>query len=251
MSIQTGSLRGRFNLRMLATLAGVGAGLVSTAGLAHASDLLERTVVPVQIRTIVDGDTVHAMDADGNNIKVRMHGIDAPELHLSTDQGTFAQLPWAADAETIIQDLVRPGARGELISYGFDKYRRTLGQIVVGGMNVNLEMVKRGAAISYAICAAGDCTEETLRQQNVGEFQAACHSAQTKGLGVFDPRNPLKEMPFEFRLRMQKRKADKFVGNLNTHEYVTPERYKEIPVCDRVFFLTEFDAQNLGYKLKK
>lgn len=226
-------------------------GLIVCVAGAQAADLADRSELPIRVLRIVDGDTVHAIDDEGAGIKIRMHGIDAPELHLSTDQGTYAQLPWAADAETLIQSLVRPGARGDLISFGFDKYRRTLGQIVVGGVNVNVEMVKRGAAISYAICAAGDCSEETLRQQNVGEFQAACHSAQTRGLGIFDPRNPLKEMPFEFRLRMQKRKADKFVGNLNTREYVTPERYKEIPVCDRVFFLTEFDAQNLGYKLKK
>jgi hypothetical protein len=55
-------------------------------------------------------------------------------------------------------------------------------------------------------------------------------------------------MPFEFRLRIQKRRPDKWVGDLKTRQYVSPEKFKEIPVCDRIFFLSEADAQSLGFK---
>ena len=209
------------------------------------------TVSDFQITRVVDGDTLHGVDGSGKTIKVRMQGIDAPELHLATDEGVFGQLPWGAQSEKVMSSLVRIGDAGKIHSYGFDKYGRTLGQVVVKGMNLNLEMVKRGAAVSYAICPAGDCTEASVREQQAYEFQEACQYAKDKGLGIFDARKPLKEMPFEFRIRMQKRQPDKFVGNLKTSQYVTPERYNEIPVCDRIFFLSEADAQSLGYKLKK
>ncbi len=204
-----------------------------------------------QVTRVVDGDTIHGLDRAGNKIKVRMQGIDAPELHLATEDGVVGQLPWGAQSEKVMSSLVRVGDTGKIHSYGFDKYGRTLGQVVIKGTNLNLEMVKRGAAVSYAICPAGDCTEASVREQQAYEFQEACQYAQDNGLGIFDPRKPLKEMPFEFRIRMQKRQPDKFVGNLKTSEFVTPERYKEIPVCDRIFFLSEADAQSLGYKLKK
>ncbi len=54
-------------------------------------------------------------------------------------------------------------------------------------------------------------------------------------------------MPFEFRLRMQKRKADKFVGDFATQQYRRPAEYKKIDVCSRVFFMKEDDAKKVGY----
>lgn len=209
------------------------------------------TTEPFQVTRIVDGDTVHGIGADGKTTKVRMQGMDTPELHLITAEGTFAQLPWAASSTRSLEKLVRIGEKVQIRIFGKDKYGRTLGQIVARKVNINLELVRLGAAISYAICTAGDCTEASVREQQVEEFAKACHEAEEQGLGVFDPRQPLDEMPFEFRLRHQHRKADKFVGNLKTGEYVSPENYSDIPVCDRIFFLTEEDAARLGYKFKK
>lgn len=209
------------------------------------------TVSDFQVSRVVDGDTIHGADRSGKIIKVRMQGIDAPELHLATEEGVVGQLPWGAQSEKVLSRLVRVGDTGKIHSFGLDKYGRTLGQVVIKGVSLNLEMVKHGAAISYAICPAGNCSEASVREQQAYEFQEACQEAKDKGLGLFDPHKPLKEMPFEFRIRMQKRTPDKFVGSLKTAHYVTPERYNEIPVCDRIFFLSEADAQSLGYKLKK
>jgi endonuclease YncB( thermonuclease family) len=226
--------------------------LLSSAALFWGQAALARvTTEAFQITTVIDGDTVHGLDAQGKKIKVRMQGMDAPELHLMTEHGTFAQLPWAVASGHALENLVRLGERIELRVFGKDKYGRTLGQIVVRGMNVNLELVRQGAAISYSICPAGHCTEEMVREQQVHEFAEACRQAESRGIGVFDPREPLDEMPFEFRLRIQGRKADKFVGSLTTGEYVSPDRYREIPVCDRIFFLSEQDAAQLGFRLRK
>lgn len=197
---------------------------------------------------VVDGDTLHGQTEDGKTIKVRMHGMDAPELHLMTGDGTYSQMPWAGQSEQVLLSMIEFGVKGELHSYGQDKYGRTLGQFVFKGLNVNLELVRRGAAVSYAICPAGQCTEAAVQEQRIEEFAQACREAQAQGLGMFDPRLPLEEMPFAFRLRIQKRNPDKWVGDLKTRQYVSPEKFKEIPICDRIFFLSEADAQNLGFK---
>jgi endonuclease YncB( thermonuclease family) len=199
---------------------------------------------------VVDGDTLHGQTENGKTIKVRMHGMDAPELHLSTSEGTFSQMPWAGQSEQVLLSMIEFGVKGELHSYGQDKFGRTLGQFVFKGLNVNLELVRRGAAVSYAICPAGQCTEAAVQEQRVEEFAQACREAQSQGLGIFDPRKPLEEMPFAFRLRIQKRNPDKWVGDLKTRQYVSPEKFKEIPICDRIFFLSEADAQSLGFQAK-
>lgn len=223
-------------------------GVAALAGVAWTSSV--QAAVGVRsgnVIRVVDGDTVHAVDSQKNVIKIRMQGIDAPESHLITDTGSAGQLPWGPEASDSLKKLVKVGDRVEIEDFGTDKYGRTLGHILLNGRNVNIEQVARGQAVTYIICDRGQCSQEKLEQLHSNELVAACRSAQKAGLGVFDPSRPLQEMPFEFRLRMQNRVADKFVGNLATKEYYSPARYKEVPVCDRIFFMTEADAKSLGY----
>lgn len=202
----------------------------------------------VVVKKVVDGDTVHVLDSKNNLIKVRMHGIDSAESHLVTEHGVVGQQPWGDQAAESMAQILQKGSKVELEYFGQDKYGRTLGHLVVNGLNANVEQVRLGHAISYVICELGRCTDKNLEEVRSGEIMEACRAAQKAGRGVFNPSKPLREMPFEFRLRHQKRKADKYVGNMLTREYLSPDRYKEIPVCDRVFFLSEKDAQNLGFK---
>jgi endonuclease YncB( thermonuclease family) len=158
------------------------------------------------------------------------------------------QPPWGDQSSKSLARTLTPGTRLELIDFGKDKYGRTLGHLIENGRNVNVEQVRKGQAVSYIICESGKCTEQALQEIRYHELQDACQRAEKAGLGIFDPTQPLRELPFEFRLRMQNRKPDKFVGNLVTREYVPPARYREIPVCDRIFFMAEKDAKALGYQ---
>ena len=196
---------------------------------------------------VVDGDTVHVRDSKNQLIKIRMMGIDSAESHLPTDHGVVGQNPWGEAAAQSLQSILKKGDRVEVEDFGVDKYGRTLGYVVLNGLNANIEQARRGQAISYLICPAGGCSREELQDQHADEIVRSCHAAQVAGRGVFNPANPLREMPFEFRLRMQKRQPDKFVGSLMTRQYVKPERYRNIPVCDRLFFLSESDAKKSGF----
>ena len=71
-------------------------------------------------------------------VKVRLAGMDAPEL----DQAYGQQAKRALSALAF-------GNKARVESPGPDKYGRTLGTVFVGAVNVNAELVKRGAAWVY------------------------------------------------------------------------------------------------------
>jgi len=109
------------------------------------SALLIISTVPVhgalKVVKIYDGDTVTM--ADG--LKIRLLQIDAPEL---AEGECFAKESKAA----LVNLLAKKGTvtlKADPASASFDRYGRALRYIFVGKINVNLEMVKIGAAAPY------------------------------------------------------------------------------------------------------
>lgn len=82
-----------------------------------------------------DGDSITLLVGGKNQIKVRLEGIDAPEL--KQDFGTAAK--------KTLSDMVY-GKKVRLVKTGKDHYGRTLGNVYVGDTWVNLAMVERGMA---------------------------------------------------------------------------------------------------------
>jgi endonuclease YncB( thermonuclease family) len=85
-----------------------------------------------------DGDTFTCLKADRNQIRVRMSNIDTPEK---------AQ-PYGQAAKQALSDLIF-SKQVRIESPGTDRYRRTLGQVYVGDIYVNKQMVAQGAAWVY------------------------------------------------------------------------------------------------------
>jgi endonuclease YncB( thermonuclease family) len=109
------------------------------------SVLLALGIFPAQgalkVVEIYDGDTVTM--ADG--LKIRLLQIDAPEL---AESECFAKESKAA----LVNLLAKKGTvtlKADPASASFDRYGRALRYIFVGKLNVNLEMVKIGAAAPY------------------------------------------------------------------------------------------------------
>jgi endonuclease YncB( thermonuclease family) len=95
----------------------------------------------LKVVKIYDGDTVTM--ADG--LKIRLLQIDAPELG---ERECYADKSKA----TLISLLSKKGAislKADPVSASFDRYGRALRYIFVGKVNVNIEMVKLGAAAPY------------------------------------------------------------------------------------------------------
>lgn len=212
------------------------------------------TDVPGRIEKISDGDTVWVGPIEPRavtpqeRLTIRMMEIDAPETHLPTpNHGVVGQDHWGDKATEVLADMIPKGTRIHLKDYGLDKYKRTLGTITRGKEEINLEMVRTGWAVTYIICEGKQCYPSFFKEHRVHDYVKACNEAQKNGRGIWDPKDPLEEMPFEFRIRMQEREFDKFVGNYHTRELFGPEDYQEVPECDRVFFMKESEAKRVGF----
>lgn len=91
-----------------------------------------------QVIAIKDGDTIEILK-DGKPLRIRIQGVDCPEK--KQDFGTKAQ--------QFTSDLVF-GKRVKLVVHGQDRYRRTVGEIVLpDGRNLGNELVKYGFAWHY------------------------------------------------------------------------------------------------------
>ncbi len=222
-------------------------------------------VVQGVINRIVDGDTVNVQanpsrgfdsatefyaGSDGAGaLKIRMLGIDAPETHFPTPKhGIVGQQPWGDDATAYLEGFLKAGSSVTLQTWGLDKYQRTLGFVFSNKIDINLQMVRGGWAIPYIICSGPTCTRQFFTDNRVREYLMSCDAARQEGRAIFSRSRPLKEMPFEFRMRMAERTPDKYVGNYDTMELYAPEDYKKVDVCRRIFFMTKAEAVRIGFK---
>jgi endonuclease YncB( thermonuclease family) len=107
-------------------------GLLLCAGAGY---LYLRRARPMKIVTVIDGDTVMAVDLAGKNRKLRIKGIDCPEL------GQRMSL----EAKEYAEELLK----GQWVSvrfYGRDKFKRHIARIEVRGLDISKEMVRSGRA---------------------------------------------------------------------------------------------------------
>lgn len=193
-------------------------------------------------------DTDWGPSAEGR-LTIRMMGMDAPESHLpAPGHGMVGQPPWGDWSTSYLSQLVQSGKNAILHNLGRDKYGRTLGFIFRKDHDLNLLMVQAGWAIPYIICEGQSCNQNFWKTQRVREYLMACDEARLARRGIFDPRKPMKEMPFEFRLRMTGRVPEKYVGDYNTHKLYAPDKYKSVDLCRRIFFLRKNDAIRMGFK---
>ncbi|MEB3202921.1 MAG: thermonuclease family protein [Synechococcus sp.] len=79
------------------------------------------------------------MDA-GLRVTIRLACIDAPET---------AQKPWGMEARTALQALTPIGSTVNLRGLMKDRYGRTVAEVVRGGSNINLALVREGRAFVY------------------------------------------------------------------------------------------------------
>lgn len=100
----------------------------------------EETTCKLQGKVIkvTDGDTVNVLDADKTTHKIRLAGIDAPELGQAYGQAARKFLAKQVNQKTVCVDWHKR-----------DKYQRLVGVIKHEGRDVNLDIVKAGYAWHY------------------------------------------------------------------------------------------------------
>lgn len=91
------------------------------------------------VKSVYDGDTLTA-DCPPGQVKVRMFGIDAPEMK---------QKPWGVRSRDALRDLVAGHDTVTLKVKDQDRYGRTVAQVFAGKLDTGLELVRQGRAVVY------------------------------------------------------------------------------------------------------
>jgi len=92
-----------------------------------------------KILQIIDGDTVYFQtNGDDEYKKLRLVGIDAPEM----------KQPFGDQSKQCLANLIN-NEQVQIISFGEDRYKRTLAKILIEKFDINLAMIKKGCAWFY------------------------------------------------------------------------------------------------------
>lgn len=127
------------------------------AGLAALSGLIRGEWVDGDVR-VVDGDTL----AFGSR-RVRLHGVDAPELG-QTCRRSGTDYPCGAAARDELRDLTR-GQPVACRIRGHDRFGRDLGTCRARDLDLGAELVRRGLVLASG---AYEAEERQARRNKVG-----------------------------------------------------------------------------------
>lgn len=129
---------------------------------------------------VADGDTITILDNTNTQYKIRLAGIDAPEK----------KQPFGSVSKKSLSDMVY----GKQVSVDYskqDRYGRTVGKVLVNGVDANLEQVKHGFAWFYKKYQNEQSLQDRLDYLNAQE------AAETSKVGLWVEPNPV--APWGFR----------------------------------------------------
>lgn len=127
-----------------------------------------------RVVAVHDGDTVTVLDAARTQYKIRLAGIDAPELHQAFGRVSQRHLSDAVKGRTVVVEW-----------HKHDKYGRVVGTILLDGHDMNLEQVRAGLAWHY---------KQYQREQPAADRVAYAHAeieARAAHLGLWRDPDPL------------------------------------------------------------
>jgi endonuclease YncB( thermonuclease family) len=130
-----------------------------------------------KVIAVYDGDTITVRTDE--TIKIRLDGIDAPELKQPFGQASKQAMSGLVFGQTV---TIKPGKK--------DRYGRLLARVEIAGKDASLTMVELGMAHWYEQYAKHD-----------SQLQSAQTQAKTARRGLWS--DPNVQPPWEFRKRPQ------------------------------------------------
>ena len=125
---------------------------------------------------IADGDTVTMLVAGNRQVRIRLGEIDAPEN----------SQPYGRRSKALLAVLVFGKVISAQVS-DVDRYGRSVARLTSNGLDVNAEMVKRGAAWAYT------------RYHSDGRSAMWEQSARTARLGLWGLQHDQIQQPWDWR----------------------------------------------------
>ena len=148
------------------------------------------------VTDVHDGDTIKvAVAGEPDKIEIRLYGIDAPEIKVSTktvngkrvetkyDKGSQ---PYGFTSRAMLSQLVYGKKVTVITETNAKTYGRTVARIKCDGVDINTKMVQIGAAHWYEQYAKNDT-----------QLQSAQTKAKSAKLGIWSDPNAI--APWEFR----------------------------------------------------
>lgn len=151
-----------------------------TAPIKNNSPLSAKSRMTCSRIRVVDGDTVVANCPNGRHL-IRLQYIDAPEIR----QKTYGLQARNALSKLLLNQF-------EFQFNGFDKYRRSLGVLYSGGLDLNQELIAQGMAIAYRFKGVKIPSSYLLAEKN----------AKRKKLGIWQ-KSGLQQNPAKWRRMCQ------------------------------------------------
>ena len=194
-------------------------------------------VIEGKVIGVHDGDTVTVLDQDNKKFTIRLQGIDAPEL----------KQEFGAVSQKNLSSMVL-GKQVSIVWTKVDKYRRTVGTIMLDGRDINIEQVKAGVAWHFKKYEDEQSPTDRLT------YAAAEQAARAAKLGLWKGETPL--APGDWRQEAKTKRwgppppEGTIIGNGNSKKYHRPDcpGYRDMAERNRVFFNTVADAEAAGYK---
>lgn len=125
-------------------------GILLAAGLIVVALVVERVIPPLtgQVR-VADGDSLEVAGE-----RVRLDGLDAPELHQSCGEGERSW-PCGLKAREALEALV---AQGEVTCRPVDedRYGRAVARCAVDGADIGAQLVRKGWAVATSLAYRGE-----------------------------------------------------------------------------------------------
>lgn len=156
--------------------------LIISASTSVKAEILNGRVVGVS-----DGDTITVLDADKMQYKVRLSGIDAPEK----------SQPFGKASKKSLSDLIYD-KKVTVDWHKNDQYGRTVGKVLINGIDANQWQIKNGMAWFYR-----KYQNELVLDDRLGYLHAE-EAARVNKLGLWSDTEIM--APWDFR--KQKRKIN-------------------------------------------
>jgi endonuclease YncB( thermonuclease family) len=176
---------------------------------------------------IADGDTITVLTEARRQVKVRLHGIDAPE----TGQDFGARAKQAASSLAF-------GKHVTIRERDRDRYGRTVADVILpDGRSMNRELVRQGMAWCFRRYAPAD-TE-------LARLEAEARKAR---VGLWSQPNPIP--PWSWRRGDGAPLTATVVGNRRSQVYHKPTCRGAATTAEknRITFASEADAEKAGYR---
>ena len=142
---------------------------------------------------IIDGDTIDVLVENNKKLRIRLLGIDTPELKQYFGHESSSYLKKILNGKSV--RIISNPDKNKPYTQGY--YKRIIGKVLLNGVDINLEMIKKGMAWHFKKYKKNQPLDES-RSYNEAESKA-----RKKNIGLWSEDNPLP--PWKWRKLNRKR----------------------------------------------